>query len=159
MRRISLLAGLIATAAALVFGVLPASGADQATVISLLSVNHGGTLIDVDKSGGQWPTLGDEYIFTDHLYRWKGAKRGERVGASHGIATLTSPTTAFFSGTISLPGGLIQGAGYFRFTARVEKLIVLGGTGRYRDAGGEVTITKLGGESSEKSAFVVRLVP
>jgi hypothetical protein len=35
---------------------------------------------------------------------------------------------------------------------------VLGGTGRYSNAGGEVTITKLGGENSDKSAFVIRLV-
>ena len=152
-------AALIAIAAGLVFGVSQGSGADQPTVISLLSVNHGGTLIDVDHSGGQWPTLGDEYIFTDGLYKWRGVKRGQRVGTSHGIATLTSATTAFFTGTISLPGGQIQGAGYFRFTARVEKLIVLGGTGRYSNVGGEVTITKLGGENSEKSTFVARLVP
>jgi len=72
---------------------------------------------------------------------------------------MTSPTTAFFTVTTFLPGGLIQGAGYFRFTARVEKIVVLGGTGRYMNAGGEVTITKLGGENSEKSAFVARLVP
>ncbi len=159
MRRISLLAALTATAAGLAFGVLPASGVDQPTVISLLSVNHGGTLIDVDRSGGRGPTLGDEYIFTDRIYQWAGRKRGKRVGTTHGIATITSPTTAFFTGTVSLPGGLIQGAGYFRFTARVEKIIVLGGSGRYRNAGGEVTITKLGGENSDKSAFVVRLAP
>ncbi len=159
MRRISLFAVLIATASGLVFGVSGVSGADQPTTISLLSVNHGGTLIDVDRSGGQGPTLGDEFIFTDGLYQWAGGKRGKRVGTTHGIATITSPTTAFFTGTIFLPGGQIQGAGYFRFTARVEKIIVLGGTGRYSNAGGEVTITKLGGENSDKSAFVVRLAP
>jgi hypothetical protein len=157
MRRISLLAAL-AAAAGLVLGVLPASGVNQPTVISLLSVQQGGTLIDVDRSGGPGPTLGDEFIFTDGLYQWSGSKRGKRVGTTHGIATITSPTTAFFTGTTSLPGGLLQGAGYFDFTARVEKFVVLGGTGRYSGAGGEVTITKLGGENSDKSAFVVRLV-
>ena len=159
MRRISIVAALTATAAGLVFGISPGSGANQPTVISLLSVNQGGTLIDVDRSGGQGPTLGDQYIFTDGIYQWAGRKRGKRVGTTHGIATMASPTTAFFTGTSSLPGGLIQGAGYFRFTARVEKIVVLGGTGRYMNAGGEVTITKLGGENSEKSAFVARLVP
>jgi hypothetical protein len=116
-------------------------------------------LIDVDQSGGRGPTLGDEYIFTDGLYQWDGKKRGKRVGTTHGIATITSPATAFFTGTTVLPDGLLQGAGYFRFTARVEKIIVLGGTGRYGNAGGEVTITKLGGENSGRSSFVVRLVP
>ena len=159
MRRISFLAALTATAAGLVFGIMPASGEDQPTVISLLSVQQGGTLIDVDRSGGPGPTLGDEFIFTDGLYQWSGRKRGKRVGTTHGIATITSPTTAFFTGATSLPGGVIQGAGYFQFTARVEKLAVVGGTGRYSHAGGEVTITKLGGENSDKSAFVVRLVP
>ena len=158
MRKIGFLAVLTATAAGSMFGVSASSGADQPTVISLLSVQQGGTLIDVDQSGGQGPTLGDEYIFTDGLYEWDGRKSGKRVGATHGIATITSPTTAFFTGTMSLPGGLIQGAGYFRFTARVEKIIVLGGTGRYRNVGGEVTITKLGGENSDKSALVAHLV-
>src|SRR5438552_18658027 len=124
MRKISILAALIATAAGLAFGVAPGSGADQQTVISLLSVNHGGTLVDVDRSGGQGPTLGDEYIFTDRLYQWDGGKRGKRVGTTHGIATITAPDTAFFTGTMFLPGGQIQGSGYFRFTARVEKIIV-----------------------------------
>ena len=158
MRRISLLVALTATAAVLAFGVLPASGVDQPKVISLLSVQQGGTLIDVDRSGGPGPTLGDEFIFTDGLYQWSGKKRGKHIGTTHGIATITSPTTAFFTGTIFLPGGVIQGAGYFQFTARVEKIVVLGGTGRYSNAGGEVTITKLGSENSDKSAFVVRLV-
>lgn len=159
MRRISLLTALVALTAGLAVDASQSSGANQPTVVSLLSVQQGGSLIDVDQSGGQGPTLGDEFIFTDGLYQWAGGKRGKRVGTTHGIATITSPTTAFFTGTIFLPGGLIQGAGYFRFTARVEKIIVLGGTGRYRNAGGEVTITKLGGENSEKSSFVVRLVP
>ena len=158
MRRISLRPALAAAVAGLVFGVLPASGVNQPRVISLLSVQEGGTLIDVDRSGGPGPTLGDEFIFTDGIYQWSGRKRGKRVGSTHGIATITSPTTAFFTGTTSLPGGQLQGAGYFRFTARVEKLAVLGGTGRYSGAGGEVTITKLGGENSDKSSFVVHLV-
>ena len=158
MRRICLLAAVTATAAGLVFGVSPGSAGDQPRVISLLSVQQGGSLVDVDRSGGGAPTLGDEFIFTDGLYQWDGRKRGKRIGTTHGIATITSPTTAFFTGTIFLPGGLIQGAGYFSFTAHVETIIVLGGTGRYRNAGGEVTITKLGGENSNNSSMVVRLV-
>ena len=35
---------------------------------------------------------------------------------------------------------------------------MLGGTGRYSNAGGEVTITKLGGENSNNSSLVIRLV-
>jgi hypothetical protein len=159
MRRICLLSALIATAAGLVFGASPGSAGGQARVISLLSVQQGGSLIDVDRSGGRGPTRGDQYIFTDGLYRWNGSKRGKRVGTTHGIATISSPTTAFFTGTMSLPGGLIQGAGYFSFTAHVETIIVLGGTGRYNNAGGEVTITKLGGENSNNSSMVVRLAP
>ena len=58
---------------------------------------------------------------------------------------------------MTLPGGQIQGAGYFSFTAHVETIIVLGGTGRYNNAGGTVTITKLGGENSNNSSLVIRL--
>lgn len=158
MLRISVLAAVTATAAGLVFGVSPAGAGDRARVIPLLSVQQGGSLIDVDRSGGGGPTRGDQYIFTDGLYRWNGKKRGQRIGTTHGIATITSPTTAFFTGTMSLPGGLIQGAGYFDFTARVETIIVLGGTGRYSNAGGDVTITKVGGENSDNSSLVIRLV-
>src|SRR5207249_4136929 len=119
MRKIGLLIALAGATAGLVLGVSSGSARDRPTVISLLSVQQGGTLIDVDRSGGRGPTLGDEFIFTDGLYRWNGTKRGKRVGTTHGIATITSPTTAFFTATIFLPGGLIQGAGYFDFTARV----------------------------------------
>ena len=157
MLRISVLAAVTATAAGLVFGVSAGAAGDQARVISLLSVQQGGSLIDVDRSGGDGPTLGDQYIFTDGLYQWNGTKRGKRVGTTHGIATITSPTTAFFTGTMSLPGGQIQGAGYFDFTAHVETIIVLGGTGLYNNAGGEVTITKLGGENSNNSSLVIHL--
>jgi len=157
MLRICVLTVVTATAAALVFGVSSGAAGDGARVISLLSMQQGGSLIDVDRSGGDWPTRGDQYIFTDGLYRWNGKKRGQRIGTTHGIATMTSPTTAFFTGTMSLPGGLIQGAGYFDFTARVETIIVLGGTGRYSNAGGNVTITKVGGENSDNSSLVIRL--
>jgi len=158
MLRICVLAAMTATAAGLVLGVSPGAAGDRAKVISLLSVEQGGNLIDVDRSGGRGPTLGDQYIFTDGLYAWQGTRRGKRVGTTHGIATITSPTTAFFTGTMSLPGGQIQGAGYFSFIAHVETIIVLGGTGRYRNAGGDVTITKLGGERSNNSSLVIRLV-
>ena len=158
MLRICVLAAMTATAAGLVLGVSPGAAGDRARIISLLSVAQGGNLIDVDQSGGRGPTLGDQYIFTDGLYQWQGTRRGKRVGTTHGIATITSPTTAFFTGTMSLPGGQIQGAGYFSFIAHVETIIVLGGTGRYRNAGGDVTITKLGGERSNNSSLVIRLV-
>src|SRR5437868_8878403 len=157
MRAICLLAAVTAMTAGLVVGVSPGSAVDQPRVISLLSVQQGGSLIDVDRSGGAGPTLGDQFIFTDGLYQWDGRKRGKRIGTTHGIATITSPTTAFFTGTIFLPGGVIQGAGYFRFTAPVETIVVLGGTGRYSNAGGEVRITTLGGENSDNSSLVVRL--
>jgi len=157
MLRICVLAAVTATAAGLVFGVPSGAAGDPARVISLLSVQQGGSLIDVDRSGGGGPTRGDQYLFTDGLYRWNGTKRGQRIGTTHGIATITSPTTAFFTGTMTLPGGLIQGSGYFSFTARVETIIVLGGTGKYNNAGGEVTITKLGGENSNNSSLVIRL--
>ena len=97
---------------------------DQKRVIWLLSVQQGGSLIDVDRSGGDGPTLGDQYIFTDGLYEWHGTKRGKRIGKTHGIATITSPTTAFFTGTMSLPGEVFEGAGYFNFTGHVETIIV-----------------------------------
>ncbi len=157
MIRISVLTAATATAVGLVFGVSAGAAGEPARVISLLSVQQGGGLIDVDRSGGGGPTLGDQYIFTDGLYQWHGTKRGKRIGTTHGIATITSPTTAFFTGTMTLPGGLIQGAGYFSFTARVETIIVLGGTGTYNNAGGEVTISKLGGENSNNSSLVIRL--
>ena len=78
--RISVLAAVTATAVGLVFGVSAGAAESQERVISLLSVQQGGNLIDVDRSGGGGPTLGDQYIFTDGLYQWRGTKRGKRVG-------------------------------------------------------------------------------
>ena len=56
MLRICVLAAVTATAAGLVFGVWPGAARDQERVISLLSVQQGGSLIDVDQSGGDGPT-------------------------------------------------------------------------------------------------------
>ena len=76
MIRLSVLAAVTATAVGLVFGVSSGAARAPASVISLLSVQQGGSLIDFDQCGGAGPTLGDQYIFTDGLYQWHGTKRG-----------------------------------------------------------------------------------
>ena len=48
-----MLAAVTATAVGLAFGVSAGAAGDSARVISLLSVQQGGSLIDVDRSGGE----------------------------------------------------------------------------------------------------------
>jgi hypothetical protein len=91
-------------------------------------------------------SIGDRFVFSDNLFR-----RGNRVGTDHGDCVTTriqGPGSAFqCTATAVLRGGQItaQGAVMFREDSSSRfTLAITGGTGRFRDAGGEVVVHETG---------------
>ena len=73
------------------------------------------------------------------------ARTGRRIATSDGIQTILSlrrPGAVAVSDTIYLPDGQVQVAGTVRYGGHTSALAVTGGTGRYRNARGQVTITE-----------------
>lgn len=88
-------------------------------------------------------SLGDRFVFSDNLF-----KHGKVIGSAHGDCVLTRiqgqtgafqcAVTAVFRGK-----GQITGQGVFAFTENETApfaLAVTGGTGRFKDAGGQVVV-------------------
>jgi hypothetical protein len=163
MRRVSLLIAIVA-AAGLVIGVSPASSLDEPEVIRLVDVEETETPLDgVDFSEEGLPTIGARFTFTDGLYRWAGTKRGARIGRFEGLCTWVGAEARVFVSALCtavafLPAGKIVLVAHLRFGEETAAfaLPVVGGTGRYANARGTVTIKDL---PSGKQAAVFRLVP
>ena len=103
-----------------------------------LDVTTASAFVDVDKSGG--PSAGDEFVFNDQL---KSPDGSQTLGTVQGSCVLTdlsehpslsrcSSTATFGDATINADG-LSPAEGPFKFA-------ITGGTGRYDQAHGEVTI-------------------
>jgi dirigent-like protein len=56
-----------------------------------------------------------------------------------------------------LPGGTLMIFGDNSLSARSQKLSVIGGTGIYATARGELLVRNIGGENTNNSAITVRL--
>jgi hypothetical protein len=165
MRRFSLLIA-IAVGAALVIGVAPASSLDEPEVIRLVDVEETFTpLDDVDFSETGLPPIGGRFSSRDGLYRWEGTKRGTRIGRLEGLCTWVDvePRGGFVSAlctaVVFLPAGQIVLVAQLRFSEEEGRTLVIpvvGGTGRYANARGTLTLRDL---SSGNQAAVFRLVP
>ncbi|HST63938.1 MAG TPA: hypothetical protein VLM05_02010 [Mycobacteriales bacterium] len=104
--------------------------------------------------GSPGPGVGDLLVFQDRILD----RTGRQVGVEGGTCTITAILADGFQthcvGTVSLPGGQIAFQGLV--TDKPEKrMAVVGGTGRYRDAGGELTVLELGHD--EAGTLTVRL--
>jgi hypothetical protein len=90
--------------------------------------------------GAKGPGAGDTDVATYALY--SSPQSAKPTGHSEAVCTLIGPHAASCTSTIYLPTGKIVGgsAFHFRGNGRTEHLAVLGGTGRYAGARGEVTI-------------------
>jgi hypothetical protein len=118
--------------------------------------------LDITASNGstipnnQAPKLGDTFSFRDIVYKWSGGKRGARVGHVDGTFTFISDSAASIEALAHLPGGTLVILGPSS-NGPVTKLAVVGGTGSYAAARGDVTVRNLGGPNSNKSAITIRL--
>ena len=104
-------------------------------------------------AGEPGESAGDSILFNELTY--DGAVRGKPHGHNEIMCVFVSEESARCNGTIFRPEGKLEAGGalHFRRTVRIP---VLGGTGAYAGARGEVAITDV---SENRSRYVVRLLP
>jgi hypothetical protein len=143
LRLAAIAVGLV-VAGLVIGGVSVASGSPSdrpnLQVVELISeattINH---FVDM---GGVGPTPGDTYTFSDKLFF--ASNPDEQVGRADGNCTLIAPSARRFTCTVmsSLPEGDITVEHLMVFVpGAVSVGAVTGGTGAYRNARGEFTLT------------------
>jgi hypothetical protein len=144
----SLLAlGLVATVA------LPSRAASSsgAKTLQLAAVTIQSTTLDLGAPG---LSQGDETILTRELFL-----DGNKVGTAHLVSTVTlvagadsqSQTVASFS----LPDGQLSAQGLVTASQTANRLAAItGGTGAYRQAGGQVTVTRTGPTTADITLLI-----
>jgi len=103
------------------------------------------------------PRFGDQFAFHDNIYRWNGRKRGALIGHVNITAVVIGPNLSRLSAVAYLPGCTLVVFGDNSLSARSQKLSVIGGTGIYATARGELIVRNIGGDNSSNSAVTVRL--
>jgi hypothetical protein len=98
--------------------------------------------------GTPGPGVGDLLVFQDRILD----RRGGQVGVEGGSCTITAllPGDHFQThcvGTVSLPAGQIAFQGLVSDLPE-KRMAVVGGTGRYRTAAGELTVVELGHDNA-----------
>jgi hypothetical protein len=108
----------------------------RVTSVTISMVGH-----DVKPKG---PSAGDSVTYRDRLLNVTaqfGKKKGAVVGSDRGKLTYLTAHTATFTGRVMLPGGTLRLSGAVYGTAAGGLVVpILGGTGRYADARGTLTV-------------------
>ena len=123
------------------------SGASRERSFAAVEVTGTETFVDVDNSGSE-PTVGDEFISKNVL---KNRSQTKTIGRDTVICTFTSvsrddftihcvASAKFFSGGTIEAAGLIAGSNF--------KVAIVGGTGRYDEAHGQIFGRDLGGNKT-----------
>jgi hypothetical protein len=148
----SLVVGGPATAA-----VIGTASLDHARTLSVLDVRQASSYLDLGKKaqGNFDPSPGDTYFFRSQLRNVAGTNV---VGRFVSSCTALLGTEFHCAGTIMISGGTLELATtvYFASSAPIHSAIT-GGTGRYRNVGGDVTITAT--STAGTSKLVARLLP
>lgn len=156
MRTTLLAAGALA-------GLLALAGGSAAVATPPATASQGATLrydlsfrpqsenyVDLGTPG---PGVGDLLVFQDRVL-----SRGRQVGVQGGSCTITALLPdgfqTFCAGTVLLADGQISFQGLVSDKPE-KRMAVVGGTGRYRDAGGELTVLELGVD--ERGTLTIRL--
>src|SRR5579864_6880142 len=154
MKRLALFAAVCAFLAASAAQAATSPDLGKPTVtLNFLEIQ---TTFGSTTSQNELPRPGDRFWFHSEFYKWNGAKRGVYFGQGDVLGTLLPPDIRQVTGVAYLPGGTISALGNAA-NGRVTTLAVVGGTGAYATARGEVTIRSLGGRNSNASAVTVRL--
>ena len=104
----------------------------------------------------QAPRPGNRFWLHSEFYKWQGTKRGGHLGHADAIATFGASGNPVITGVASLPGGTLSVTGTGS-AGPVSTLAVVGGTGIYATARGEVILRTIGGQDSNLSADTIRL--
>ena len=108
--------------------------------------------VDVGSPG---PGIGDMLVFQDQIL---DRHSGQQVGVEAGTCTITAVIDTGFQthcvGTVSLPAGQIAFQGLVT-NAPEKQMAIVGGTGRYRTAAGQLTVLELG--ENDAGTLTIRL--
>jgi hypothetical protein len=127
-----------------------AMGADGSgvTTIRLVEKDKSFHFVDNAPLGGQNrpPSMGDQFVFTSELL----TRSGKHAGMLHATCTVTAGgknTASTCFGTFGLKGGQLAGMTTISDTAKQTRIAILGGTGIYAGARGEVISVDRGDNS------------
>jgi hypothetical protein len=153
-------AGLLVCAVLGALAVVASAGAAEAQKIPLVEVQT-----SFVGTGGwnanSFPSVGQGFIATSDLYRWKGRVRGAWAGTLNAHCTFVTVDTTQFafkalcSASANLAGGRISVSGLYYGSG--SQIPIVGGTGVYTGAKGYVRLVDLGGDNSSITAdtFVI----
>ena len=134
------------------------SADDGVEVIHVRAVAVSEAFLDLDGSGGETPTIGDQFVFSSDFFRG-----GKKIGFDGGFCTLVRlPALLECVGTNSLPGGQLTAQGLLDYGPDFAsegpfELAITGGTGRYKTAHGQVrVIDRLSPESDSVTFRIIR---
>ncbi len=158
MKRLALLvavSGLLPLATSVAQAAGPRSPGKPTITLNFLDVQTNSAFTG---SQNQRPKLGDRAWFHNNSYKWKAGKRGALVGHTDGTVVVLAGSLGELSAVAYLPGGTLDALGQNNFNSPVNTFSIVGGTGRYATARGEVIVRSLGNpQNSNKSAITVRL--
>lgn len=101
--------------------------------------------------------VGDEIVFHDQLFA-----NGTHVGDDLGSCVIVTPAPELLNNctlVIRLPGGTITGQFATSPGPAPKPLALTGGTGSYRNAGGEGTLVEFGNDTGRLTLHVLSLAP
>jgi hypothetical protein len=153
--RTGLAAAALLALALVAAAALPSRAASTSTPsaksLQLAAVTIQSTTLDLGAAG---PSQGDQSILTRELFL-----DGQKVGTSHLVATVTlvagADSQSQAVATFSLPDGQLSAQGLVTASQTANRLAAItGGTGAYRQAGGQVTVTRTGPTTADISLFI-----
>jgi hypothetical protein len=137
-------AAVAALAVVLIASASPASDPSAGTASSRPAIALRSSLVKVDVDGSHRDSPGDLLIYAFELWN---ASETQRAGDAHAVCTMVrvsgTELTAHCSATARLGGGTIESSGLLKQPGTTTRLAVTGGTGRYDEADGQLTLTAL----------------
>jgi hypothetical protein len=138
-------------AATLSFASFASAHTDNVTVLRLTAVEVESHLVDVAPTGGP-PSLGDTFVASDNLFR-----NGRKVGFAGIVCTVVRiqrPPFAFQCQATAYIGGDQLTAQGLAFDQPSSVFAITGGTGRWRNAGGQVVSREISPTRSELTFYI-----
>jgi allene oxide cyclase-like protein len=137
-------AAVAAVAAVVIATASPASDPSAQPTASTASIAVRSSLVKVDVDGSHRDSPGDLLVYAFELWN---ASETQRAGDAHAVCTMVrvsgTELTAHCAATARLAGGTIESSGLLKQPGSTTRLAVTGGTGRYGEADGELTLTAL----------------
>ena len=127
---------------------------DRVTVIKLTSKTVESQFVDVAPTGGA-PTLGDQFVFSDNLFAG-GTKVGIDGGACTAVRVQHAPAVFQCQVTARLHDGDLTAQGFATQQA-TNTYAITGGTGRWRNAGGQAVVVSVSETVSKITIYATNL--